>query len=49
MEPEAWSARLFNDNPAVKDLLGFSGVADAVVQVVTSGGLDPVTVGVQGG
>ncbi len=49
MEPKVWSARLFDDNPAVEDLLGFSGVAEAVVRVVTSGGLDPVTVGVQGG
>lgn len=42
-------APLFDDNPAVTDLLGFAAVADAVVRVLTSGGLDPVTVGVQGG
>lgn len=41
-------APLFDDNPAVEDLLGFTGVANAVVRVLTAGGLDPVTVGVQG-
>ena len=46
--PEAPRAPLFDDNPAVQDLLGFAGVADAVVRVLTAGGLDPVTVGVQG-
>ena len=39
---------LFDDNPAVRDLLGFDSVAEAVVRVLTAGGLDPVTVGVQG-
>lgn len=47
-EPELAQAPLFDDNPAIEDLLGFSGVADAVVRVLTAGGLDPVTVGVQG-
>jgi hypothetical protein len=42
-------APLFNDNPAFTDLLGFGGVADAVVRVLVSDGLDPVTVGVQSG
>jgi hypothetical protein len=39
---------LFDDNPTTRDLLGFDGVATAVVRVLLSGGLDPVTVGVQG-
>lgn len=42
-------AQLFDDNPAITDLLGFGAVADAVVRVLTSGGLDPVTVGIQSG
>lgn len=46
--PEAPRAPLFDDNPAARDLLGFTGVADAVVRVLTAGGLDPVTVGIQG-
>ena len=46
--PEAPRAPLFDDNPAVRDLLSFTGVADAVVRVLTAGGLDPVTVGIQG-
>ena len=37
---------LFDDNPAVRDLLGFGSVAEAVVRVLIAGGLDPVTVGV---
>ncbi|WP_100500971.1 KAP family P-loop NTPase fold protein [Geodermatophilus chilensis] len=45
---DALPAPLFDDNPAVEDLLGFTGVAEAVVRVLTAGGLDPVTVGVQG-
>lgn len=47
-DPETQHAPLFDDNPAIEDLLGFAGVADAVVRVLTAGGLDPVTVGVQG-
>jgi hypothetical protein len=39
---------LFDDNPAVQDLLGFRTVAEAVVRVLGAGGLDPVTVGVKG-
>lgn len=46
--PETPYAPLFDDNPAEEDLLGFAGVADAIVRVLTAGGLDPVTVGVQG-
>lgn len=42
-------ALLFDDNPAVVDPLRFGAVADAMVRVLTSSGLDPVTVGVQGG
>lgn len=40
---------LFDDNPTSRDLLGFGGVVDAVVRVLNSGGLDPVTIGVQSG
>lgn len=40
---------LFDDNPTSLDLLGFGGVVDAVVRVLKSGGLDPVTIGVQSG
>ncbi len=47
--PEPTQAPLFDDNPAIIDLLGFGAVAGAVVRVLTSGGLDPVTVGVQSG
>lgn len=39
---------LFDDNPAVQDLLGFKSVAEAVVRVLGCGELDPVTIGVQG-
>lgn len=39
---------LFDDNPAVQDLLGFTSVAEAVARVLQSNGLDPVTVGIQG-
>jgi hypothetical protein len=39
-------ARLFDDNPAVEDLLGFDAIADVVAHIVGSGGLDPVTVGI---
>ena len=38
---------LFDDNPTSLDLLGFGGVVAAVVRVLNSGGLDPVTIGVQ--
>lgn len=48
MQDERLLAPLFDDNPEVEDLLGFDGVAEAVVRVLTAGGLDPVTVGVQG-
>lgn len=48
-DPSAAQAPLFDDNPAVIDLLGFGAVADAVVRVLAADGLDPVTVGVQGG
>lgn len=40
---------LFDDNPTTLDLLGFGGVVDAVVRVLHSGGLDPVTIGIQSG
>ena len=40
---------LFDDNPTSLDLLGFGGVVSAVVRVLNSGGLDPVTIGVQSG
>lgn len=40
------SLPLFDDNPADEDLLGFDAVAEVVTRVVTSGGLDPVTVGI---
>lgn len=39
-------ARLFDDNPAVEDLLGFDAIADVVARIVGSGDLDPVTVGI---
>lgn len=39
-------ARLFDDNPAVEDLLGVDAIADVVARIVGSGGLDPVTVGI---
>ncbi len=42
----ATSVPLFDDNPAEEDLLGFDAVAEVVTRVVTSGGLDPVTVGI---
>ncbi len=40
---------MFDDNPTTLDLLGFGGVVDAVVRVLDSGGLDPVTIGIQSG
>src|SRR6266567_2571786 len=40
------SMPLFDDNPAEEDLLGFDAVAEVVTRVVTSGSLDPVTVGI---
>ena len=40
------SLPLFDDNPAEEDLLGFDAVAEVVTRVVTSGSLDPVTVGI---
>jgi ActR/RegA family two-component response regulator len=43
---EHFAAPLFDDNPAILDLLGFVGVAEVVTRVVTAGGLDPVTVGI---
>ncbi len=42
-------APLFDDNPTIHDLLGFGGVVDAVARILDSGGLDPVTVGIQSG
>jgi hypothetical protein len=42
----ATSVPLFDDNPAEEDLLGVDAVASVVTRVVTSGGLDPVTVGI---
>jgi hypothetical protein len=41
-----FSAPLFDDNPAMFDLLGFDAVAEVVAKAVTAGGLDPVTVGI---
>lgn len=46
MDDLAISLPLFDDNPAEEDLLGFDAVAEVVTRVVTSGGLDPVTVGI---
>jgi predicted KAP-like P-loop ATPase len=46
VETGALAARLFDDNPAKDDLLGFDAIADVAARVVGSGGLDPVTVGV---
>jgi KAP family P-loop domain len=40
------SLPLYDDNPAEEDLLGVEAVADVVTRVVTSGGLDPATVGI---
>ena len=40
---------LFDDNPTTLDLLGFGGVVGAVGRVLDSGGLDPVTIGIQSG
>ncbi|GHJ50609.1 hypothetical protein Cs7R123_79510 [Catellatospora sp. TT07R-123] len=40
------SASLYDDNPALEDLLGFDAVAGVVARIVSSGGLDPVTVGI---
>jgi hypothetical protein len=48
-DPESsasFAAPLFDDNPAILDLLGFDAVAETVTRVVTAGGLDPVTVGI---
>lgn len=42
----SFAAPLFDDNPAILDLLGFDAVAEVVTRIVTAGGLDPVTVGV---
>lgn len=41
-----FAAPLFDDNPAIFDLLGFDAVAEVVAKAVTAGGLDPVTVGI---
>ncbi|MFG1722765.1 P-loop NTPase fold protein [Micromonospora chalcea] len=41
-----FAAPLFDDNPAILDLLGFDAVAEVVAKAVTAGGLDPVTVGI---
>ncbi|MGI5151449.1 KAP family P-loop NTPase fold protein [Plantactinospora sp. CA-294935] len=41
-----FAAPLFDDNPAIFDLLGFDAVAEVVTKAVTAGGLDPVTVGI---
>ena len=41
-----FAAPLFDDNPAILDLLGFDAVAEVVAEVVTAGELDPVTVGI---
>ncbi|MEU9686762.1 KAP family P-loop NTPase fold protein [Amycolatopsis japonica] len=41
-----FGAPLFDDNPATVDLLGFDAVAEVVSKIVTSDGLDPVTVGI---
>jgi hypothetical protein len=46
VDSQAISLPMFDDNPADEDLLGFDAVADVVTRVVTSGGLDPVTVGI---
>jgi hypothetical protein len=44
--PDGFAAPLFDDNPAVLDLLGGDAVAKVVTRVVTAGGLNPVTVGI---
>ncbi|MEV0811112.1 P-loop NTPase fold protein [Micromonospora sp. NPDC050200] len=46
VERSVSKARLFDDNPAVEDLLGFDAIADVVARIIGSGGLDPVTVGI---
>lgn len=43
---DGFAAPLFDDNPAILDLLGFDAVAEVVAEVVTAGGLDPATVGI---
>jgi hypothetical protein len=40
--PDGFAAPLFDDNPAVLDLLGGDAVADAVTKVVTAGAEDRV-------
>lgn len=42
----AFEARLFDDNPAVIDLLGFDAVVAPVVRALAQADLDPITVGV---
>jgi predicted KAP-like P-loop ATPase len=44
----AWSAALWDDNPAEVDLLGFSTVVTPIMAALTAPGLDPLTVGVYG-
>lgn len=39
-------ARLFDDNPASVDLLGFDAVVAPVIEILESRGLDPIAVGV---
>lgn len=46
---QASQSPMFDDNPTTLDLLGFGGVVDAVVRVLDSSGLDPVTIGIQSG
>lgn len=41
-----WSSALFDDNPAVMDLLNLSPVASAIARTVTNPQLDPVAVGI---
>lgn len=41
------AVRLWNDNPATLDLLGFFSVAEAVVTALSADDLDPVTIAIQ--
>ncbi|MCZ2836777.1 KAP family P-loop NTPase fold protein [Modestobacter sp. VKM Ac-2985] len=41
------TVRLWNDNPATLDLLGFHSVAEAVITALSADDLDPVTIAIQ--
>lgn len=38
---------LFDDNPALEDLLGFDAVVEPVMEALRHDDLDPITIGVQ--